>query len=393
MIEPGLIRHLGLALFACAVLMACAHRPGDRQPAPPYTGPVDLVVAAEPPKPSLMLDIGVRVFDQRRAEDSSTPINETVFNRIRNLETHYLPIVLRDTLIASNHWGAVRVLPQDDPSVDLRIQGTIVESDGATLELEIVAVDSSGREWLERSYRGNAYSIHYPDLIATMDQPAAEDLPDPFGDVYARIANDLLAARLALSKEELAALRKVSALVHARDLSPDAFAAMLAEDDAGHLALARLPAVNDPMLARVERMRERHHIFIDTIDAYYDALYWDTKQLYDLWRHYSHDHVSEEIAAAQRPARRPSGEMSFESLRRNYERYRWAKIFEQEFVGLATGFVHETAPAVLELSQRVNGLTGSVDEQYDQWRVLLRELFELETGGVLNQPVSAAGEG
>lgn len=393
MIASGTARHLSLALLICAGLVACAHRPPDPRPNPPYSGPVDLVVAAEPPGPSLQLDVGVRVFDQRQTSDSSTPINETVFNRIRSIETHYLPVVLRDTLIASDHWGAVRVLPQDDPSVDLLIQGTIVASDGAALELEIVAVDSSGREWLDRSYRGHAYRIHYPDLMATMNEPAPEDLPDPFGDVYAQIANDLLAARLALDDEELEALRKVSTLVHAQDLSPDAFSGMLTEDDAGHLVLARLPALDDPMLARVERMRERHHIFIDTIDAYYDALYWDVKQLYDLWRHYSHDHVTDLAASAERSQRTRSREMSFEALRRNYERYRWAKIFEQEFVGLATGFVQETAPAVLELSRRVNGLTGSVEEQYAQWRVLLRELFELETGGVLNQPISESGEG
>ena len=73
---------------------------------------------------------------------------------------------------------------------------------------------------------------------------------------------------------------------------------------------------------------------------------------------------------------------SFEAISQNYNRYKWSKIFEQEFVALASGFVSETAPAVLELSRNVNGLTGPVEEQYAQWRVLLRGLFEIEAEGL-----------
>ncbi len=69
-------------------------------------------------------------------------------------------------------------------------------------------------------------------------------------------------------------------------------------------------------------------------------------------------------------------------MAQTYNRYKWSKIFEQEFVALASGFVTETAPAVLALSQNVNGLTGPVEEQYAQWRVLLRGLFDIETEGL-----------
>ena len=73
---------------------------------------------------------------------------------------------------------------------------------------------------------------------------------------------------------------------------------------------------------------------------------------------------------------------SFEAISQNYNRYKWSKIFEQEFVALASGFVSETAPAVLELSRNVNGLSGPVEVQYEQWRELLRGLFEIETEGL-----------
>ena len=154
-------------------------------------------------------------------------------------------------------------------------------------------------------------------------------------------------------------------------------------DAQGLLSLQRLPASDEPLLEHVAQIRARHLVFIDTIDEYYDALHTDLKPTYDVWRQYSHDQVVEEDNAASAAGGGTlSGSGSFESLSQNYNRYKWAKIFEQEFVALASGFVSETAPAVLKLSENVNGLSGPVEEQYLQWRVLLRELFEVETVGL-----------
>ncbi len=373
-----------LAALLSLGLASCSHNPPPPEPAPgpPPVGAVTLMTTAQPPPEDLQLDVGVRVFGNESQDLGITPINEETFARIRAMEKHYLPVVLRNTLVASNHWGVVRVLPEDDPSVDLLIRGTIIESSGATLTLHVQATDSSGHDWLDRVYSGRAYSMHYQQTPAGMGDVPTEEMKDPFRDVYAQIANDLLMARMELTERDIETLIHISELNHASDLSPDAFDAMLRPDEQGRLTLARLPADNDPMLARVAAMRERHHIFIDTIDEYYDALYLDVKHLYDLWRQYSHDQVVEAQTSRRRARNSMQSADNFEVLRRNYDRYRWAKIFEQEFVGLAAGFVNETAPAVLELSRRVHGLTGSVEEQYAQWRELLRALFELETGGV-----------
>jgi len=364
-------------------LLACSQAPVQPEPDPGVIGPVALVIAESAPPEDLQLNIGVRVFESRSTTRPSVPINPETFARIRSLETHYLPVVLRNTLVASNQWGVVRVLPQDDPSVDLLLEGTIIESNGAYLSLAVRAVDSSGRQWLEGTYRGRAHAIHYPEVMPSDQAQASEVMKDPFQDLHTRIANDLLLARLSREPPALRNLRSISAMKHARDLSPEAFGGMLGTDDEGHLALERLPASNDPMLARVRSMLERHHTFIDTVDSYYEALYLDVKPLYDLWRHYSNDQITTSEHAQRRTRDNDYSSDSFGALRSAYNRYKWAKIFEQEFVGLASGFVSETAPAILELSQRVNGLTGSVEEQYDQWRTLLRAIYEIETGGVM----------
>lgn len=363
-------------------LMACSQAPLEPDPAPEAMGPVPLLIARSAPSTGEQLDIGVRVFESESTKQAGIPVNPRTFERIRSLETHYLPVVLRNTLVTSNQWGVVRVLPQDDPSVDILVEGSIIDSNGAHLTLALRAVDSSGRVWLDDVYRGRAHAIDYPDVLPADQAGASEAMADPFQDLHNQIANDLLLARMGLPPEALRNLRRISALKHARDLSPEAFGGMLTSDAQGHLMLQRLPADNDPMLARVGSMLERHHTFIDTVDSYYEALHLDVKPLYDLWRHYSNDQIISSEQAQRQASTRDQTNDSFGALRSAYNRYKWAKIFEQEFVGLASGFVSETAPAVLKLSERVNGLTGSVEEQYAQWRVLLRALYDVETGEI-----------
>ena len=373
-----------LWILVAATLAACAQsRPvAPTPPAPPPVGQVALVEAVTEPASVQQLDIGVRVFDNRSSNQFAADGAVSVFTRIREIESHYLPVLLRNTLVESGHWGAVRVLPEADPSMDLMVNGTILASDGTELLLEISVRDSSGREWLSQRYLDQASSDDYPEFIpSARDAAITMQRLDAFQDLYARIANDILAVRDSLNEADLTNLTQVTSLRYASDLSPDAFAGYLQTDGDGLLVPVRLPASNDPMLARVADIRARHDVFIDTIDEYYAGLHRDIKPTYHIWRQYSHDQVVEEQESL---ARENSGVLgssgSFESLARNYNRYKWAKIYEQEFVALAQGFVSETEPALLALTRNISGLTGPVEEQYAQWRQLLRELFELETG-------------
>ena len=40
----------------------------------------------------------------------------------------------------------------------------------------------------------------------------------------------------------------------------------------------------------------------------------------------------------------------------------------------------EIAPQIIELDDRTITLTGTVQDQYDQWRELLRQIYEAEVG-------------
>ena len=44
------------------------------------------------------------------------------------------------------------------------------------------------------------------------------------------------------------------------------------------------------------------------------------------------------------------------------------------------GFDNEVAPTVLEASGKVFRLSGTLDNQYAEWRNILKQIFALETG-------------
>lgn len=371
-------------LLGILLLASCAQTPVEPETPPlDLVGSVVLTTATTKESQEDLLEVGVLVFTANESDQQRYQLGDWVFDEIVQKETRFLPHLLGDTLIESNQWGAIRVIPERDPSLDLFVSGTIVQSDGLNLVLQVQATDSTGREWLNKTYADIADFDDYPEstrftLENTFD---ARNFTDPFQDIYNQISNDLLAVQDSLSEQSLININAVSEMTYASDLSPETFSHTLVEGPDGLLMVDSLLARDDPMLSRVADMQYRHHLFIDTVDEYYATLYDDIKPAYVLWRRYSIDEISETEAAKQQAQRNNYGNSSnFLSLSQRYDRFKWSKIFAREFTELASGFNTELAPAILELNNQVHGLNGTMEQQYREWRGILRSLFELETG-------------
>ncbi|MEC7550857.1 MAG: hypothetical protein VX536_07675 [Pseudomonadota bacterium] len=376
---PGLLL---LPLAACTTLSTPTLEPV----AYPQVGEVSLKIAEAEPAQHQLLDIGIVVFDDDEDESAARTYGDRVFAEVRDKEIRYLPFLLRKVLIESQQWGAVRVLPEADPSVDLLISGKILHSSGTELAIQIDSADSTGRSWLSAIYGDAAMLSDYPEEIRfTPSRPfIPSEHQEPFQDLYEKIGNDLVAIRDTLSVSALQTIHDVSTLVYANDLSPESFGHMLATNDEGLLEAASLPAKSDPMFARVEDMRVRHHAFIDTVDEYYGALHDEMLQAYIMWRRHSYDQQEQLVSRKQEPISQDffSSSSGYLTMTQRYNRFRWSKIYRQEFQELAAGFNQELAPAILELNEQIHGLSGTMAEQYVQWRRILRQLFELEIGRI-----------
>ncbi len=204
-----------------------------------------------------LLDVGIVVFESAELTDEEIEEKGTN-NEIRESESHFIPCHLRNTLQRSAQWGAVRVLPEANASHDVMLSGEILESNGRELVLKIKATDASGRLWYEDTYRQEANGVSYRENI-----PWEQDV---FQDLYNAIANDLAAYRQKLPPGSVDRIRSVSQLKFAREFAPEAFDGYLVENDDQELTLNRLPADDDPHMARLMAIRERDHMYIDTIN-------------------------------------------------------------------------------------------------------------------------------
>ena len=362
--------------------MQTAAPPADEVFEPAPVGSVILNYAEETPNEYQLLDIAVNVFDVELHANDSEQFGEWIFSEIRKNETHYLPYVMKETLLRSNQWGAVRVLPENDPSVDLQVKAKVKASNGKRILVHIEAIDSTGRVWLDQEYLDLASEDDFPDRVRiTPGQPFdPEEFVEPFQDIYNAISNSLVKFRSALTEQELVDLKRVSEMIYARDLAPESFDDNLRQDSSNLLTVVSLPAKDDPMLKRVEDMQTRHHLFIDTVDEYYRSLYEQMRPSYAVWRKYSFDQINEDTKAAkeQYDFQNYGQSGSYLTLTQRYDRYRWSKIFELEYREISAGFNNEVGPAILELNKSVHGLSGTMEEQYIQWKRILRQLFSLE---------------
>jgi len=101
---------LGLSLLLAGMLGACGNTRAPEPVGPAPVGTVSLNVLQGMPAELQMLDIGVTVFATEADPEDVTLPGAAIFAQIRDTETHYLPVALRHTLLASNQWGVVRVL-------------------------------------------------------------------------------------------------------------------------------------------------------------------------------------------------------------------------------------------------------------------------------------------
>ena len=363
-----------LALLCFPVFLATttlAQAPADPALVAHPVGQVNLRVDHSTPE-QRMLDIGLAIFSP------GIPLNEAshsmlgIFPEIRKAEAQFMPVLLRQVLLTANAWGVVRVLPDEQIISELLVTGKIRQSNGSRLELAIKAMDATGRQWLDKTYVDEASPLDYPVTEGS----------DPYIDLYRQIANDLLEYRQGLDERQLGAIRQVAFLRYAASLSEEAFGGYLQQDEQGIYSVVRLPADGDPMIARVERIRDQEHLFVDTVDEQYVDLFNEMVATYSLWREYSREQAiyKEDYQQRAQTKERIGRRGTFSAMEQTYNTYKQTKIQEQDLDEMATGFNNEVAPTVMESSGRVFRLSGNLNSQYNEWRGILREIFELETG-------------
>lgn len=367
-------KHLSVvgALLLCALTSGCVTHEFISLDA------IKVIHATDPAAEDQLLDIGVVVFDPNIPEDEEQRDKTLVFTAVRKAESRYFPYNLRTTLASTGNWGTVRVLPDKSTAVDLLVLGRILSSDGETLEVKIVAEDNTGRVWLDKEYSQRASHFAYSDInVAEIE---------PFQDLYDTISNDLLIAREGFTDTEIINIRQIAELRYAADLAPPAFETYLNTDPEGKYQITRLPAQNDPMMNRIYRIRSSEHMFIDTLDEHY-AVYCDTiEDDYQNWRRYSYEEASalRELRSESRTRTILGAATALlggtDMLKSGMDMRDQSRIHADALRELSESLEVEIDPHTVELEGTTVTLVGSIEDQYAQWRSLLGDIHDLETG-------------
>ena len=390
------LRFLLLVAIIAVQLSGCSTLGSSRN----VDGQVPLNKAVTEVAEDQLLDVWIELFDPGELPDDEEEAMGLSMD-IRAAEARYMPEQLRVAMEVTGYWGAVRLVPQHTEGGELLVRGTIIESDGERLELDITALDATGREWFNRSYKEQIEVEEY------RRRNLADD--DVFRSLYHVIANDLAEFRQTLTAADITAIRRVAELRFAADLSPDAFDDYLALDKQGHYSIVRLPAADDPMFRRVMAIRERDFLLIDTLNGHFDNFSREMDQPYDEWRKAR----SEEAVALRKVesdalkrkllgAAAILGAIIIESanngnagssvlrdtlvlggayvINTGFDMDSETSIHRDAIIELDESFSSEARPLVVEVEGEVHELTGSAEAQYAQWRALLKRIYASETG-------------
>ena len=150
-------------------------------------------------------------------------------------------------------------------------------------------------------------------------------------------------------------------------------------------------------------------MFIDTVQDYYSTYQLQMKLPYDSWREQSY-HETVELRELRESAKRrfiagtaavvgglaaaTNGNYVVQNggvvgigagaylIKSGFDKQAEAKIHIAALEELGQSLESEVAPRVINLEDRTITLTGTVEEQYDQWKEILADMYAAEMNGL-----------
>ena len=157
------------------------------------------------------------------------------------------------------------------------------------------------------------------------------------------------------------------------------------------------------MLRRIEKIKEREHSFVDTMDDYYSRFYMDMRESYDEWRLSTYEEAillrqlqkqsrnrliggaalvaagiyagSESATYAETLASSGAVSGGIAAIRSGLNRRKDAEIHAQSLRELGQSLGNEIGPSILEIEGKTIELKGSAAIQYEEWRSILKEIY------------------
>lgn len=325
--------------------------------------------AADFPEQAL-LDVTILPFASRYARTKERADGLAAY---RWMEGFFAAQTTALTLQQTAGFGAVRLDFKVQPGSELIISGRMVYSDPRRLIVSISVDDATGSHWYSHQYLQELSQEAY--LAA--EAPGTE----PFQNLYNNIANDLLTYRQSLTAEKIRSIRLTAAMLFAREFSPEAFNEYVQQGAGGPMRVKRLPPENDPVFQQLRPITQYHQQFLQARQAQVEQFYAGIAEPYfnlrkNFWDLSSNlaDNLDQYIqgGATRRYYSDTTSNRGRRWILRDLERMAIVQNMQQFSVDLE--------PLVITMGNRVVTLNSNVEDQYEEWRDILKQLYLLDRG-------------
>lgn len=345
------------------------------------------------------LDVAIPVIDpgfpmKNGYIDEKELVDENIWPEIRRLESKRFSVNIREALVKTKSFGSVRVVPGTGSSADLYIIGRINESNTMDTNIGITVVDSTNKEWGEKTFKMEASSGFYRD--------SSNEGKDPNYRIYSQIADWIYNLVQKKNAEDLKNIQLVSDMRYAEMYSPQEFNRYLTQNR-GVIKLNGIPADADSMLARVREFQAQDEAFVDSLQSNYDTFYAETQEAYRAYQKESlpiQEQIAEEKAAQTRSAifgvlgavtslaganqNSNTGNViaavgaiaAVAAIKTAMDSNENLKEYSNIYDEMGQNLDLKVSPQVRKFEDSEVELSGTASQQYAQWQAHLQELYK-----------------
>ncbi|MFC3092938.1 hypothetical protein DRW07_01800 [Alteromonas sediminis] len=363
----------------------------------------------------IYLDVAIPVFNPGFPLDAAGEIDFEALNdmdiwpQLRRAEAKRFAIQTRNALQDTKSFGAVSVVPTANTTADIFVLGTILHSDSEIIELEAMVLDSSGEIIGSETFEHQVSEGFFRD--------AYNQGKNPYEPVFKDIAYYVYQLVKRLPDAQKQRIKDTSLVRYAHYYSPEAFDGYLTSSVKrkggvryNKVELTALPAENDPMLKRIEVLRQQDMLFVDRLQDQFDVFDKTTESPYRQWQE---ETLPEVIRAKEARSERNTkvvvgvlgliaaatlGNKSNSTgtnvaktagalgsawlLKDAWQANQNLKVASAVIEEMGQGLDIAVSPTVMEFNEQEVVLTGSASQQYEQWKAQLKSMYELETGNI-----------
>lgn len=354
------------------------------------------------------LDVVIPVFDpgfplnDRGDIDYKAVGKLGLWPQLRRAESNRFAVETKRAIETLGTFGAVSVVPTATVSGDVYVLGSIEKSDSEVIKLSVSVLDSQGKLWGKRQFEHTVSKGFFRDRT--------NDNKDPYGPVFLQIADYVYELLKTKSEKEKQTIKQITELRYAQLYAPDVISQHLKLKKTWNgnyeYQLLSLPSQNDRVVNRIKPLRVQDQLFIDRLQTQYEGFNVKSDDSYRAWQK---ETLPEVIATKQSKADRNlriggglalatiavllgknsnstagelgtivgvigSGVLLNSAMDKNAE----LKVHKQSLDELGESLDLEISPQLVTHNEQTIELTGTANEQYQQWKNHLKATYELE---------------